>query len=240
MGQFLVKVSLTDGFIVLDYDITITIFDVQEEAVELGLSPDDEPPAEPKDAEDTASTDSEQDGNAGSSEATQYVWVVEQTTVEETKEVDPVELKHYEPPVAKVQFIQPNGEVLIYFSKDMHVIADLVGDIEKGTMKDPKTGKTLPVLDVKVVEGYLSDPKKLKFTWKVKEMQKRELRLQLYFETAMFVSSQEEPETLQVTFNDRQLFTSTNNVPLAYGKEADSKAESGDRRALQYSTTFID
>lgn len=69
----------------------------------------------------------------------------------------------------------------------MKLISDLEY-LEKATVLDAR-GESKPVLEVRVVEGYLSDPQKLKFTWSVLEMTRRQLSLQLYFENAIFISS---------------------------------------------------
>ena len=84
----------------------------------------------------------------------------------------------------------------------MNVLPELSVIEQSSTVKDETTGKDVPVLSVEVIRGEFSDPMKLELTWSAKEMQIRHLKLQLFFETAIFISAQEDPELLRVTFND--------------------------------------
>ena len=60
-----------------------------------------------------------------------------------------VNLRQYEAPVAQVQFIRSDGEVLIYFSQDMKVLPELDA-IEKNITVNAD-GESLPVLAVEVI-----------------------------------------------------------------------------------------
>ena len=45
-------------------------------------------------------------------------------------------------------------------------------------------------------------------------MTPRELKVQIYFRTALYVSSVNEPEILRLAFNDKFIFVSKQDVPL--------------------------
>ena len=57
-----------------------------------------------------------------------------------------------------------------------------------------------------VEPGDWSDKHFLNFTWNVTEFTGRFMKIQLYFENAKYVSSQDDPETLVVNFLHRQFF----------------------------------
>lgn len=71
-------------------------------------------------------------------------------------------------------------------------------------------------------------------------MQKRQLRLQLYFDNAMYVSANEEPDQLRITINDRSLFVSTTNMPLASIEEIETRSHLLDGRYLQFDNFLQD
>ena len=84
-------------------------------------------------------------------------------------------------------------------------------------------GVVKPVLEVKVINGYYSDPENLKFTWNVKEMTKRHLIIDIIFEKALFVSTEEEKDKLRVTFRDRYLFVSVNDMAIVDPNKNESR-----------------
>ena len=57
-------------------------------------------------------------------------------------------------------------------------------------------------------------------------MSAREFSIQIYFENALYISANEEPELLRVIFNDKYIFVGLNNVPIQMG-------ETGFRRLSQ-------
>jgi len=62
------------------------------------------------------------------------------------------------------------------------------------------------LLNVEVRAGEYSDRSKLGFWWNVTEYNSTYMKIQLYFDSANYVSSQDEPETLVITFVNRELF----------------------------------
>ena len=50
-------------------------------------------------------------------------------------------------------------------------------------------------------------------------MTERELKLQIIFDTAVYISMSGEPETLRITFNDQYMFFSQENIPLELSTE---------------------
>ena len=75
-------------------------------------------------------------------------------------------------------------------------------------------GTTRPVIVTKVVLGEFSPPEKLGYTWSVTKMTKRSLKLQINFENPIYVSTEEEPEQLEITFNGGQVFASEEGLLL--------------------------
>ena len=49
-------------------------------------------------------------------------------------------------------------------------------------------------------------------------MSERELKIQIIFENALYISANEEPEILRLVFNDRFMFVSLDNIPIELGK----------------------
>ena len=85
--------------------------------------------------------------------------------------------------------------------------------ITRGTIDINEVEK--PVFEVEVVNGFYSDPENLRFSWRVKEMTKRYIILKLIFEKALYVSTEEEKEKLRITFRDKYLFVSVNDMAIA-------------------------
>ena len=62
-------------------------------------------------------------------------------------------------------------------------------------------------------------------------MTDRQILIQIIFETAIFVSANEEPDMLKVTFIDKWMFVGTNNLPIEF--------DAGRRRQLTSSSEFM-
>ena len=75
-------------------------------------------------------------------------------------------------------------------------------------------GQELPVVDIKVIPGYLSEPEMLEFEWNVTAMTKRMITFQINFKTAKYVSAYEEPDRIRITFNDRYMFVSDKDLAI--------------------------
>ena len=71
-----------------------------------------------------------------------------------------------------------------------------------------------PILEARVIVGSLTERKKLTYSWRVSEMTKRSLKLQIDFKNPIYVSMEEEPEHLEVTFNGAHFFVSEEGMPL--------------------------
>ena len=80
-------------------------------------------------------------------------------------------------------------------------------------------GRILPVLSVEVIPSEYSSPEYLRFEWIITEMTKRYIKLQLNFETAKFISANEEPDRIRITFNDRFMFISEDDLTIRPTKE---------------------
>ena len=50
-------------------------------------------------------------------------------------------------------------------------------------------------------------------------MTERELKIQIMFDTAVYVSMSSEPETLRISFNDQYMFVSQENIPMELSTE---------------------
>ena len=88
--------------------------------------------------------------------------------------------------------------------------------ITKGTVKIGK--QTYPILDIEVIPGDFSNKDFLKFEWKTTGMTKRAVTFQIVFQKAIHVSVNEEPDKLRVTFRDRYMFVSINDLAIAKDK----------------------
>lgn len=80
-----------------------------------------------------------------------------------------------DPPRASIQFIYPDGTVIIYFDKDMKVPTDL--GVFKSTSVKTGPAASVPAIELDVISGVLSDPEDLKFSWSVLDMKKQQLTL---------------------------------------------------------------
>ena len=140
----------------------------------------------------------------------------------------------YIPPVqskASLSAISSTGLVTISFTEDMRVLnftkkATASNEPEKEPVKE---GSRLladdinKILDTKVVTGDYSDPNNIKFSWDVVAMEKRKLELQLNFEKPLYVSTEEEPEYLEVQLMDVNMFISEEFLPLATATNEDGE-----------------
>jgi len=86
-------------------------------------------------------------------------------------------------------------------------------------------GKKYPVLQIDVIASLDSNPTNLEFKWVTSDMTKRSVNFKLQFSSAIYVSSQAEPDILKVTFHDPYIFVGVNDLAI-------SKASSKDRRRL--------
>ena len=112
--------------------------------------------------------------------------------------------------------IEHTGTILISFSEDMRIIPDL-RMITQGTVE--VKGEQRPVFDVEVIPGRDSDPEKLSFEWNIVEMTLRTVELQLFFEEALQVSANFEPDILRLSFVDKYMFVGTNDMPIEIDAE---------------------
>ena len=49
-------------------------------------------------------------------------------------------------------------------------------------------------------------------------MSQRELKIQVYFKTALYISSNNEPDVLRLVFNDEFMFVSIDNLPIEFSQ----------------------
>ena len=99
----------------------------------------------------------------------------------------------------------------------MHILPSLS---MLNTFKVPLTkSNDLSVFTVEVIPGIDSEPRNLTFDWYATEMTERELKLQIIFDTAVYISMSGEPETLRITFNDQYMVVSQDNIPLELSTE---------------------
>ena len=89
--------------------------------------------------------------------------------------------------------------------------------LTSGTFQN-KDSEEEAVFTVEVIPGKDSDPSKLDFTWSVQEMTERQILIQMNFEDALYVSANEQPDTMRVTFADKYMFVGTNNIPMNFGR----------------------
>ena len=73
----------------------------------------------------------------------------------------------------------------VKFSERMQVVSDL-SMITNGTVSID--GKKMPVFDIEIIPADDSDPDMLKFDWNVISMTEQELKIQVFFEKAIYVS----------------------------------------------------
>ena len=53
-------------------------------------------------------------------------------------------------------------------------------------------------MDAKVIIGEESDPNNINYSWDIVSMDKRKLELQIDFESPLYISTEDEPEYLEV------------------------------------------
>ena len=94
----------------------------------------------------------------------------------------------------------------------MKVVPDLRMLTEGIIVRD---NKTYPVLDIEMIATEDQKLENLKFEWKALEMTKSSFRFQVIFETAIFVSSSGEPDSIKVTFFDPYMFVGENNLAIS-------------------------
>ena len=51
-------------------------------------------------------------------------------------------------------------------------------------------------------------------------MSERELKIQIAFNSALYISVNEEPEILRLVFNDRFMFVSLDDLPIQFDKQS--------------------
>jgi len=108
------------------------------------------------------------------------------------------------PPSARIQGIEVDGVVDISFNATMF---NGFGVEEINDSIDPGDGFPISEqLNVEVRAGALSDASKLGFSWNVTEYNFSSMKIQLVFDNANYVSSQDEPDILVITFVNRKLF----------------------------------
>ena len=112
------------------------------------------------------------------------------------------------PPQVSSVTIDDTGLVKIFFTKDMAEIADL--KVVTETLSVDKT----PIFSVKVIRGEYSLPDKMEYSWKVVKMAERYLELQIDFTSPLYISTEEEPEMLEIIISDGSMFLSTDWLPL--------------------------
>ena len=76
-------------------------------------------------------------------------------------------------------------------------------------------------MDAKVIIGEESDPNNIKYSWDVVSMEKRKLELQLNFEDPLYISTEEEPEYLEVKMLNTNQFISEEGLPLKTANDND-------------------
>jgi len=64
-------------------------------------------------------------------------------------------------------------------------------------------------MEVEIVPSYYSNPVNLTFWWNVTSYDGRVMIIKLYFDNAIYVSSESEPEKVNITFYDISLFFDT-------------------------------
>lgn len=74
----------------------------------------------------------------------------------------------------------------------------------------------VPTMDVDIMPGYYSDANNLTFFWNVTSYEGQSLEMQLYFDSAVYISSQEIPEELRIAFYETNLFYCFEGQPLKF------------------------
>ena len=77
------------------------------------------------------------------------------------------------------------------------------------------------IMDTKVIIGNESDPNNIKYSWDVVSMDKRKLELQLIFESPLYISTENEPEYLEVQMLNVNTFISEEGLPLTTATNED-------------------
>ena len=77
------------------------------------------------------------------------------------------------------------------------------------------------IIEANVLIGVDSEPQNINLTWQVVSMKSRSLEIQLNFEKPLYISSQSEPEVLEVKIKDSLQFFSTEGLPLKKINEDD-------------------
>ena len=66
-----------------------------------------------------------------------------------------------------------------------------------------------PVMRVEVDPALTQDPTKVTMSWNVTSLGPSEIQLKLYFKDPLYISFEQEPDTLVINFDDENLFIST-------------------------------
>ena len=126
-----------------------------------------------------------------------------------------------DPPVAFIQKITQQGEMLITFTEEITTVPDL-DFINEGTVI--VDGVALPVLNIELKAAESSNPNKKISKWRVISQTSKQLRIQLYFEEALSVSTEGEDDILMVVFNDPVIFTAQSGLQILQENREITKA----------------
>ena len=77
-----------------------------------------------------------------------------------------------------------------------------------------------PILDVQIVPGSFSNPEDTNYSWNITKWEDKELNLQIWFKYPDKISTNEDPEKIQVIFYGIEYFVSEDfQVPVNGGPD---------------------
>jgi len=126
-----------------------------------------------------------------------------------------------DPPVAFIQKISQTGEVLINFTEEMTTVPELDFINEGTVMVD---GVALPVVNLELKAAESSNQRKKISKWTVISQTSKQLRIQLFFEETLSVSTEGLDDILMAVFNDPVMFRAQSGLQILQENREISKA----------------
>lgn len=245
VGTFKVIVTLSDGTESRQFNVSIVIDDSsteenQDEEAQLdqdSTSTEDE--ADDDDDDDELTENDSSGDSAMESAVDRFVFDWRAAFLKKEDEMRASgSLFKLKPPKPTLSFIKETGEVQINFNQQMQILPSL-DMIKEGKMEID--GQVYKAFDIVVIPAEGQDQRNVAFDWVVSEMTQRGIRLKLVFKDAVYVSTQMEPDFLEVVFRDRYLFVAINNLaistkPISADKRILASASSSYTSAEVYST----
>ena len=125
-------------------------------------------------------------------------------------------------PVPAIEKVGARGLVEIKWNQNMRKPRSFE-EIEQGTVMWKGEHGSIdekPILDVQIVPGSFSNPEDTNYSWNITKWEDKELNLQIWFKYPDKISTNEDPEKIQVIFYGIEYFVSEDfQVPVNGGPD---------------------